>query len=279
MRSSWCFRTLEALSAPCGYNADGHFQTGSERSAALRRQLRRVWYVLLILSIVELVTYGLTGYVANGYRKVAWDRFNENAQKLYDVDKQVPYAEMINRCARDAGINPQVVASIIQAESSFQRRAVSPAGAYGLMQIMPDTWRQVNKELKVCAGRHAGECSSECYYNADFNIYIGTNYLSQLLKKYQGNMVLALAAYNAGPGAVDHYGGIPPYAETIKYTENVILNCYNLENKNRYYSAVSRAVQWDKVHKWIGWCLIITAALVVLIVWRLFKDQSSWYWR
>lgn len=245
----------------------------------MRRRLLAVWYAILILSVLELVAYELTGYVANGYRKAVWDRFNENVQTYYDVDKQVPYAEMINRYARAAGINPQVVVGIIQAESSFQPRAVSAAGAYGLMQIMPDTWRQVNKEIKVCAGRHTGDCSSECYYNADLNIHIGTHYLGQLLKRYQGNMVLALAAYNAGPGAVDLYGGMPLYAETIKYTERVIENCYNLQNKNKPYTAAFRAVQWDKVHNLIGWCLIITVALVVLIVWRLFRYQSSWYWR
>lgn len=244
-----------------------------------RRKLLKIWYVVLILSVMELVAYGLTGYVADGYRKAVWNRFNEYGQTLYNVDKQVPYAEMINRYARDAGINPQVVASIIQAESSFQPRAVSSAGAYGLMQIMPDTWRQVNKEIKACAGRHTGDCSSECYFNVDFNIHIGTHYLGQLSKKYQGNMMLAVAAYNAGPGAVDRYSGIPPYAETIIYTERVVENWYNSQNKNMPYPAVSRTSQWDKAHKLIGWCLIITVVSVIWIVWRLFRYRSSWYWR
>lgn len=245
----------------------------------MRRRLLIVWYVVLMLSLLEVVAYGLTGYVANGYRTVIWNDFNENAHTLHDVDTQVPYAEIINRYARAAGISPQVVASVIQTESSFQPRAVSAAGAYGLMQIMPNTWRQVNKEIKVCTGRHMGECSSECYYNADLNIHIGTNYLAQLLKKYQGNMIFAVAAYNAGPGAVDRYGGMPPYVETIKYTECVIANYYNLQNKNTYDSAVYRTRQWDGVHKWIGWCLIITVILVILIIWRLVRCQSSWYWR
>ena len=243
------------------------------------KRLLILWRVVLMLSVLEVVAYGLTGYVANGYHTGVVDRFNENAQALHDVDKQVPYAEMINRYARCVDIDPQVVASIIQAESSFQTRAVSPHGAYGLMQIMPDTWRQVNKEKKVCVGRHLGECSSDCYYNAGLNIQIGTHYLGQLLKKYQGNMMLAVAAYNAGPGAVDRYGGLPPYAETINYTESVIANYYKFQNNNTYYLAVSRTAQWDKAHTLLGWGLIITMLFVILIVRRLFRYQSSWYWR
>jgi len=245
----------------------------------LRQWLRTVWYVVLMLLVLELVTYGLTGYVANGYRTVRGDRFNDQAHTLDDVDKQVPYAEIINRYARAVGINPQVVAAVIQAESSFQPRAVSAAGAYGVMQIMPNTWRQVNAESKVCAGRHTGECSSECYYNVDFNIHIGTIYLGQLLTRYQGNMMLALAAYNAGPGAVDRYGGMPPYAETINYTDSVIENCYNLQHSDRPYPAAYWSKQWDKVQTLIGRCLVITMLIVVLIVWRLVRYQSSWYWR
>ena len=245
----------------------------------MRQRLITVWYLVLMLLVLELVAYGLTGYMANSYRTVSGNRFNEYAHILHDVDKQVPYAEIINRYARAVGINPQVVAAIIQTESSFQPRAVSTAGAYGVMQIMPNTWRQINVESKVCAGRHTGECSSECYYNVDFNIHIGTTYLGQLLKRYQGNMMMVLAAYNAGPGAVDRYGGMPPYAETIKYTDSVIENCYNLQQSDRPYPAAYWSKQWDKVQTLIGRCLVITMLIVVLIVWRLVRYQSSWYWR
>jgi len=246
----------------------------------LRRKLLKTWYIVLILSVLEVVAYGVTGYVTHRYPTVIQDNFNENVQKFHDVDKQVPYAEMINRHARAASINPQVVASVIQAESSFQPRAVSAAGAYGLMQIMPDTWQHINKEIKVCAGRHRGECSSECYYNADLNIQIGINYLGQLLKKYHGNMIIALAAYNAGPRAVDLYGGrVPPYTETIKYTEHVVEIYYNLQNNKAYHSTVDKVAQWAEAHKLIGWCLIMTAFLVVLIVGGLVRYQASWYWR
>ena len=245
----------------------------------MRRKLLKVWYVVLIFSVLELVFYGITGYVSYYYRTAVVNSFNEHAQTLHDVEIQIPYAEMINRYGRAVGINPQVIAGVIKTESSFEPRALSPAGAYGLMQIMPNTWRQVNKSINVCAGRHTGECSSECYYNAELNIHIGTNYLSQLLRKYQGNMVLALAAYNAGPGAVDRYGGIPPYDETIKYTESVIQNYYSLQSKNMLYTSIARSEQWGKAHQFIGGSIIITGALLIFIVWRLVKYQSSWYWR
>jgi len=245
----------------------------------LRRRFVMVWYILFNLLVLQFIAYGITGYLANGYRTLIWEKFNKEAHLLHDVDKKLPYAESINRYARDANINPQVIASIIQVESSFQPRALSTAGAYGLMQIMPDTWRQVNGANKVCSGRHQGECTSECYYNGDLNIHTGTLYLSQLLKKYQGSMVLALAAYNAGPGAVDRYGGIPPYGETEDYTQRVISNWYSLENKNMPYPTILLTKKWDKAHQVIGWCFVITVPLIVWVVWRLIKCQSSWYWR
>ena len=245
----------------------------------MRRKLLKVWYAVLIILVVEVVAYGLTGYMANVFRTVAINRFNENAKIFHDVHTQVPYAELINRYGRLAGINPEVIAAIIQVESSFQPRVVSPAGAYGLMQIMPKTWSLINKELKVCSEEHGGACSSECYFNAELNIHIGTQYLGNLLKKYQGNMILAVAAYNAGPGAVDLYGGIPPYPETMKYTETVVEKFYYLQHKKKYHSIIFTPDLWAKVHKWIGWSFIVTMIVVVLIVRRLVRDQSSWYWR
>lgn len=244
----------------------------------MRQRLLMVWYTVLTLLLLEVVAYGITGYVADGYRDLIWKQFNQDAHTLHDADKKVPYAEIINRYARDAGINPQVVVGVIQAESSFQPRAVSAAGAYGLMQIMPDTWRQVNTECKVCTLRHKGECSSECYYNTDLNIHIGTAYLGQLLKKYQGNMILALAAYNAGPGAVERYGGMPPYNETINYTESIVTHWYHSENRSIPYDP-SMTKQWHTAHTAIGWWLVFTGIAMVWVVWRLKRYHFSWRWR
>lgn len=241
------------------------------------RRLLGLWYVLLILFLLELVAYGITGYLIAGYHSLLWEKFNKEVQVLHDIDGKIPYGESINRYARDVKISPQVIASVIEVESSFQPRALSPAGAYGLMQIMPTTWRQVNKDTKVCAGRHSGECTTECYYNGELNIQIGTNYLSKLLQKYQGNMILALAAYNAGPGAVDQYRGVPPYEETEKYIENVIINWYRFEGKP--YVTLLVVKKWKLVHKVLGWCMIVTLSFISWTLWRLVKRQSSWYWR
>jgi len=245
----------------------------------LRPRLLGVWYIVLIFFLLQLLSYGFTGHMVHKDHTLIWDRFNQNVYSLQEVDQGLPYAEMINYYACNAGINPQMVASVIQAESSFQNQAISSAGAYGLMQIMPTTWREVNQEIKACSGRHKGECSSECYYNARFNIQIGIHYIGQLLKKYQGNMILALAAYNAGPGTVDHYGGMPPYEETIYYVENIIRYWYEMKEPNMPYPTVAMSKQWDKAHKFIGWCLVMTVFVMLWIAWRLYKYQSSWLWR
>ncbi len=100
-----------------------------------------------------------------------------------------------------------LVRAVVMAESAGNPAAISSAGAEGLMQLMPAT---------------AAECGISNAFDPFENVDCGTRYLHAQLKRYHGNVRLAVAAYNAGPGAVDKYGSVPPYAETQAYVERVL---------------------------------------------------------
>jgi soluble lytic murein transglycosylase-like protein len=127
---------------------------------------------------------------------------NWHRAKLYTgiYDKEIAHAAYTHQ------VTPSLVRAVIHAESHFNPKALSHQGAQGLMQLMPAT----AKELGVDDPFIAAE-----------NINGGVKYLAKLLKRFDGNIRLATAAYNAGPGAVRRYGGIPPYPETKVYVERV----------------------------------------------------------
>jgi soluble lytic murein transglycosylase-like protein len=113
----------------------------------------------------------------------------------------------IRQAAAKYNLSPDLVRSVIRAESNFQPTAVSSAGAMGLMQLMPET----AKDLGVTNA-----------FDIRQNVDGGTRYLRQMLDRFNGDVKLALQAYNAGPGAVEQYNGNVPYAETRQYVKRVL---------------------------------------------------------
>jgi hypothetical protein len=118
-----------------------------------------------------------------------------------------PIKDLITSTASRHQVDPDFVASVVKAESGFNPTAISPKGAQGLMQLMPQTAARLG----------VGDA-----FDAAANLEGGTKYLRRLLDQYGGDAAKALAAYNAGPGRVEQYGGVPPYRETRAYVARII---------------------------------------------------------
>lgn len=225
---------------------------------------------------VQTAAYSLVSSLADYNRRAVYAYFTAHTGTLRDVNA-LPYTELINKAGKTYGVSPELIAAIIKAESSFQPRALSKAGAYGLMQVIPGTWRLVNSQALICSDRHAGDCGSDCFYNPELNIAIGTYYLGQLIKRYSNHAELAVAAYNAGPGAVDKYQGIPPYAETTEYVERVVGYWYQLSG--RLPPGGLTADNWTKIASALGWSMVMTAIAIAAVGKCLFKRYKSFRWR
>lgn len=128
------------------------------------------------------------------------------------------YAAMIREAAARHSLSPALVEAIARVESGFNPRAVSHKGARGLMQVMPSTGRRF--------GVH-----SDRLFDPEHNLSAGVAYLAWLSRRYEGNLDFIIAAYNAGEGAVDDHGGIPPYRETQSYVRRVRAALRSIEKR------------------------------------------------
>ena len=130
--------------------------------------------------------------------------FNSNAR----VNSPMPayMSELIADASRTHGVDPRLVAAVAHRESRFNANAVSPVGACGIMQLMPSTARYLGVNN---------------IFDSRENVFAGARYLRTLLDAFHGDLDLTLAAYNAGPGAVRKFNGVPPYRETQDYVRNV----------------------------------------------------------
>jgi len=142
----------------------------------------------------------------------------ESIRKAADLLAQVntalgaprsPYGQLIYDIAIRHSVNPHLVAAMIHVESAFNPRAVSRQGAYGLMQLLPETARRFGLRKK------------RDLFDPKKNLEAGVRYLAWLTERFGGNAEMILAAYNAGEGAVERFGGIPPYRETQQYVEKI----------------------------------------------------------
>jgi soluble lytic murein transglycosylase-like protein len=142
----------------------------------------------------------------NVLKSASGPRVTTSIDSFEPMSPREAYNDIIHEAALTYAVDPALIRSVMQAESGFDPAAVSRTGAAGLMQLMPDL---------------AAELGVEHVFDPRENIMAGARYLRQLLDRHHGNVKLTIASYNAGPGAVDRYGRVPPFKETQNYVKRV----------------------------------------------------------
>ena len=194
-----------------------------------RKKILKIYIILTIISI-----FSASGAFGDIYRYIdkngvmhftnAPTSSNSRDYKLFLRERTRPapswfygekYDDLISEASKRHGISFPLLKAIIKAESDFDPQAVSKKGAMGLMQIMPQNFKLLGLDDP---------------FDPTQNINAGARYFKQLYNRFGGKLALSLAAYNAGPSAVDYYQTIPPYEETEEYVRRVLRFYYNYKN-------------------------------------------------
>jgi soluble lytic murein transglycosylase-like protein len=181
--------------------------------------------------VVGPVTRLFLGADGDGYVDVPTDEIDRFEKDLTAAAGETPHNsqpmnEVINAVSSRHHLDPDLINSVIHAESGFNPRAVSPKGAQGLMQLMPQTASKLG----------VGDA-----FDPNANVEGGTRYLRELLERYNFDLIKALAAYNAGPQRVEQYHGVPPYYETQAYVARIIRDFNRKKLAERKAAAVKTA--------------------------------------
>ena len=177
----------------------------AEFKKQLQQTKRRFYMSVSTPSVYRSFAYVPSGGYSSSY--VSSYQYSMRPIYLGLHPNEKAFEPYINDIAREHGVDPRLVKAVIRAESAFNPSAVSPKGAMGLMQLMPGT---------------AMDMGVQDPYHPIQNLRGGIGYLKEMLRLFNNDLILALAAYNAGPNAVKQYGGVPPYEETRQYIQRVL---------------------------------------------------------
>lgn len=175
-----------------------------------------------------------------------------------------PIIKTINKSALKYNLDPNLIYAVIKSESNFRTLAVSRAGARGLMQIMPEVWREYNND-SACKGNHQERrvCTlGDCIFDPEANIDTGVRYLHDLLDKYRGRVDLALEAYNAGISNV-RPGKAPKFSETRTYIQRTLSSWQDL----RKYTIEQQLKLSIQLQQGLRWLFGITCSCWVILFW------------
>jgi len=184
-------------------------QTGSSEAGGTSNSSSQLFAALFQAALAggTNISQGLNGQVNDLSATSSVNGSQSASATQVQGDNTGSIEDVIYSMGQKYGVDPTLIQQVVKAESSFDSKATSQAGAMGLMQLMPGT---------------AASYGVDNAYDTTQNLDGGTHFLKDLLDRFQGNVPMTLAAYNAGPGAVEKYSGVPPYKETQAYVQKIM---------------------------------------------------------